>query len=288
MPRLPDSIRRGLTARRLRAILQKPVGILENARLHLFADASEEEHIFVVGPPRSGTTLVMSILASHPRIASLQEETYFFLRWNYTDFRLPDIPDSEMKEFISSARSYIDLFDRIARFTKDRQEKDFFLEKTPEHAIVLDLLLDKYPRSQFVAIIRDPRDGYLSARRNPELDNWTLENYCEDWRQCTENVLTNSESPRLEFFRYEDLCTDPDSVSRKMMSHVGLDLHSNQLDPDQYGAKTSLSGRKGHERLSRRISDDTVGRWKDEISQTDLRQIENICADEMDKLGYTV
>lgn len=287
MPRLPNSIRRGLTARRLRAILQKPAGILGNARLHLFADASEEEHIFVVGPPRSGTTLVMSILASHPRIASLQEETYFFLRWNYTQFRLPDIPDSQMKEFISSARSYVDLFDRIARFIKDRQEKDLFLEKTPEHAIVLDLLLDKYPRSQFVAIVRDPRDGYLSARRNPELDNWTIENYCEDWRQCTENVLTNSQSPRVEFFRYEDLCTDPNSVSHKMMSHVGLNLYSNQLNPHQYGAETSLSGRKGHERLSRRISDDTVGGWMDEISQSDLRKIESICADEMYEMGYS-
>lgn len=286
MPQLPKSIRRGLTVRRIRAILRRPLSILANARLHLFAVASGEKHIFVVGPPRSGTTLVMSILASHPRIANLQEETYFFLRWNYTDFQLPEVPDSEMKKFVSSAESYIDLFDQIARFAKQRQEKDFFLEKTPEHAIVLDLLLNKYPESCFVAIVRDPRDGYLSARRNPELDNWSLENYCEDWRQCTENLLDNSDSQRLKLFRYEDLCADPDEVSHQMMLHVGLELHDHQLDPDQYGAKTSLSGRKGHERLSRRISEDTVGRWKDQLNQSDLKKIEHLCASGMNKLGY--
>jgi hypothetical protein len=229
----------------------------------------------------------MSILASHPRIASLQEETYFFLRWNYTDFRLPDIPDSEMKAFISSATSYVDLFDRIARFTKRRQEKDIFLEKTPEHAIVLELLLNKYPRAQFIAVIRDPRDGYLSARRNPELDDWTLENYCEDWRQCTENILAYSQNPRVAHFLYEDLCKDPEVVADRMMSHVGLDLHPKQLDPGEYGGSTSLSGREGHERLNRRISDETVGRWKNEIDRDDLQRIKAICSSKMDYFEYT-
>jgi Sulfotransferase family len=73
-------------AMRLLRAARRPRFALENLRYHVGLRPSPESHIFVMGPPRSGTTLVRQMLLAHPLLTGPDRETYFFLRWNLYDF----------------------------------------------------------------------------------------------------------------------------------------------------------------------------------------------------------
>jgi hypothetical protein len=289
MPNPPQNIRRGLTWKRVKAAFRKigsPSSILKNIQLNTFVESSKNEHIFVVGPPRSGTTLLMSILSSHSEIVSPKKETYFFLRWNYSDFEIDDVSEGKMEEIIRESKNYVDLFDRISEQLKVKYDGSVFLEKTPEHAVVLNLISKRYPKSKFVAIVRDPRDGYLSARRNPQLDDWSLENYCEDWRQCAVRIIESKSNERLSYVKYEELCKEPYVKCQKIMNHIGKKMEERQLKPEEYRSSTEMSEWEGHGRLNREISSKTVGQWREKLGKRKVDNIEKICSREMKKLGY--
>ena len=88
---LPEKAKSGLTWRRLRNALRAPSLLWRNARFWWNSEVSSSEHIFVVGPPRSGTTLVKNVLRAHTEVCGVDGETWFFLRTNYADVRPPGI-----------------------------------------------------------------------------------------------------------------------------------------------------------------------------------------------------
>jgi hypothetical protein len=61
---LPEKARYGITWRRIRKALASPAVLFQNLKFWWNEDVSEEEHFFVMGPPRSGTTLVKNVLES--------------------------------------------------------------------------------------------------------------------------------------------------------------------------------------------------------------------------------
>jgi len=160
-------LNRGLTGQRIRKALTQPLWALRNARYNWIRTTSHASHIFVLGPPRSGTTLMQQILRAHPRLAGLDEETYFFFRRDYIGLRYPGIEPASLRHMVDSARDAIDLFDRIAEFVIKKNCATRFVEKTPHHALRLAFLQKYFPQAQFIFLVRDPRDGYLSALRNP-------------------------------------------------------------------------------------------------------------------------
>jgi hypothetical protein len=287
---LPEKVREGLTWRRFRNALRSPSLLWRNAPFWWNDDVSTSEHLFVLGPPRSGTTLLKNILQSHSEICGVDSETRFFLRSNYAGFRHPSIPDDEMNTLIRESQSPVDLFDRFAERMKEQSQANRFLEKTPEHALRLSYLLDHFPRSHFAFIVRDPRDGVRSARKHPVIwstfpDKDRLGGYLEVWRRSVEAFLVHAGDDAVVQIRYEDLCRDPQTEVRALLQEIGIQFEDQQLDPEEYG-KTKASTSETHSRLRAPITAKSVGRWKDTLTKTDILRIERTLADEMKALDY--
>jgi len=288
---LPEKARPGLTWRRLWNALRAPREIVKNIRFWWNDEVSNCQHIFVMGPPRSGTTLVKNVLQSHTEICGVDGETWFFLRKNVAGFRHSSVPDEQMKKLVQASRSITEVFDRFAERIREEKEGSRFLEKTPEHALQLGYLIDHFPAADIVFVVRDPRDGLRSAKNFPGYwatlpDKDRTGGYIATWKECVESYRHYSEHDAVELVRYEDFCRRPDETLSEVADAIGLTVQEHQLDPACYGA-TSETKVDGHARLQKPITPNSVGKWQDELSEETIARVENAVGDEMNAFGYS-
>jgi hypothetical protein len=288
---LPEKARAGLTGRRVRNALRAPARILRNARFWWNDAVSEQEHVFVVGPPRSGTTLVKAVLQSHTRICGVEDETCSSSGGTTPDSAIPPCPIRRLKRFVRQADSITGLFDRFAEAVKAKAGATYFLEKTPEHALRLSFLVEHFPRSTFVFLVRDPRDGLRSARNFPGYwatlpDEDRTGGYLETWRRSVAAYEAHADASSVLRLRYEDLCRRPEKELRRVMERIGLEMEARQLSPSVYGARRDKRV-DAHARLQEPITAASVGAWRDELSAGDVRRVERILGAEMRAFGYS-
>lgn len=209
---------------------------------------------FVVGCGRSGTTLLATMLDSHPDLA-MPGESGFLLDACRRVWRPRGEPSAE--EFVARLRSFsrfrawgldeealigwlvahrpADLADAM-RLTylayADRNGKTRFGDKTPDHVLVLDRLAPLFPEAVFIHLIRDGRDVALSLLQMP----WgptTVEDAAAFWRLRVEagRRMGDRLGPgRYLEVRYDDLVADPAATLRRVTGLVNLPFDPGMLD----------------------------------------------------------
>lgn len=211
--------------------------------------------IFVLGPPRCGTSLLATLLGRNPDICSTPESHFFFEIAPQISSINSDDP-SMFSEIISSSPRWQDfrvdesvLLNSISAQLKHRPDnqagaflgmceafslargKAYVCEKTPRHLHVAQNLRQLFPRSKAVAIVRDGRDASLSLAKAP----WTHANlplHAAAWSNDARMVRQlEREAPSwLVSIKYEDLLTSPEATLISIHKHLGIPYSSVQLD----------------------------------------------------------
>lgn len=156
--------------------------------------------IFIVGAPRSGTTLMRNMLNRHPAIAiSRETEFYHYIYRRRRIFgSLSDLGNRKrlVKEYLSTQRiqrmnldlqaleqklleegvTYEALFASLLSFYARAHGKRRCGEKTPQHALFTEVLCRWYPDARIIHILRDPRDVVASLLRMPSAPNDVIGN----------------------------------------------------------------------------------------------------------------
>ena len=260
-------------------------GLPKDIALHVGINPSPERHIFVMGPPRSGTTLLRGMIAAHSGVSSLNDETFFFNRRRVSKFFNRDVPN--FPELYEAARTKVELFDSIANQAKETSNTDLFLEKTPDHIFVLPQLLKWFPHSHFVVIVRDGRDAFSSAFRNPGFFRRVGNQYPKLWRDAIRIYLPFSGAKNLKLVRYEDLVNAPLQTLTEIMSFIEMTIEEQQLEPSHI-SKTTMAQKTGHEMLSAEVNASSVGAYKTRLSPEQIEYFESIAAVELRAMGYPV
>jgi tetratricopeptide (TPR) repeat protein len=187
--------------------------------------------VFVVGLPRSGTTLVEQILASHPLVHGAGE-----LFDAHSVFqRLPELvgqpavdsfqafgalaPDTAR----AAARIYLERLDELAPAAALR-----VVDKMPDNLRLLGLIAVLWPRARVIMCLRDPRDVALSCwqtgfESNPWANDWDfIARRVADMERLTLNWRRTKPLDWLEV-RYEALVVDLEGHARRLIDFVGLD-----------------------------------------------------------------
>ena len=128
-------------------------------------EETRKKPVFMVGFPRSGTTLLESMLAAHPRVITSGE--YPLIGHAITSLlpdvsainRLPEIVDSASPQALGKAR---DAYWAAVR-AQFGESYSWFVDKTPLNIIELPLIRSLFPEAKIVLSLRDPRDVCISS-----------------------------------------------------------------------------------------------------------------------------
>jgi protein-tyrosine sulfotransferase len=242
--------------------------------------------IFVGGLYRSGTTLMRQILNNHPHIACGRESKLFQdnqLERIYTDLRSiwPTLL-SPRYEFdphtVDQAMAW--LIHSIFLPYSQQQGKPRWAEKTPNNILFIDTLFTWFPTAQFIHMIRDPRDALCSIRekavekkppyifREPSWATMTPKYVAAEWcHRINYGLAWRERSDRYREVRYEELVSQPEAALRSLFAFLGEPWAASVLE-------------------NKRIFDTSVGRWRSELSATEVAEIEAVAGETMRALGY--
>jgi hypothetical protein len=193
--------------------------------------------IFVIGSPRSGTTLLRLVLDAHPRI-SCGEETHFLRDMESITGRhwpLLSAYGFEREWWMSRVRDFYAGFqdEVLARSGKAR-----WAEKDPTYTLLLDFVEELFPAAQFVHLVRDGHDVVASFR-----DRWGYRSAARaarsEWRRYVTAARTlgaRTPAERYHEMRYERLVGAPEAVVRDLLDFLGerWDPAVLDLDPSRH------------------------------------------------------
>jgi hypothetical protein len=270
--------------------------------------------IFVVGAPRSGTTLLRVMLSSHSRIyippesdfiprlflrhahASMSPEQAarnlrivlgygrFFREWRATPLD-PATFTAGLSE-LTPAAFLNALFSAYA----DQYGAARWGDKSPIYTRYVDLLAEIFPAAQFVHLIRDGRDAALSALAVYR-DRFYVDIYfgARTWRervQATRSAGAALGSERYLELRYEDLTTDPEAVLRAVCKFLSETYESAMCEPHKLGQE--LLRPRGRHAPVRQPLRPNSGRWRREMSPADQRLFTTVAGELLQELGHEV
>ncbi len=233
--------------------------------------------VFIVGCPRSGTTWLQNMLSAHPATGGPRHETAMF-----SSVRgLIDNPG--LRAWISPE----DLLAALRRFTEGlfahclrerAPNATRLIEKTPHHALHLDLIATLYPEASIIGIHRDGRDVVRSLLEI-EFGTESAAVAARGWLRSTRAVQDFATHFRLtRDERYEALLEDPVVGVTDVLRWLELPPDDAVVDElrSRAGARVSQHGTTG---------DVGSGKWRD-IAPADLRTIYRVAGPQLVALGY--
>ena len=236
---------------------------------------------FVVGTPRSGTTLMQSILAAHPDVFATRETHWMvkvrrpsspvwlldYLRLSpsrvrgalqYLHEQCPELYQQYVthpmpcRRLPEAARVLDTLFSAAAR----AQHKTAWVEKSPEHVGYAAVLERALPDARFVHTIRDPRDNIASLYDAGQkyAERWkgrqTLEQCIQTWKSYLQKSreCLDRDPQRHLFVVYDRMIGTPEEQTQQLMDFARLKEVSVDLTTLDSGSASLTGAAEGWKR----------------------------------------
>jgi tetratricopeptide (TPR) repeat protein len=189
--------------------------------------------VFVVGMPRSGTTLIEQILASHPAVYGAGELGDF-------NWLVDQLPGTGGKAFYYPQDASALSADQLCALGKayvDRQRRrapnaERVTDKMPANFLFLGLIHLVLPEARIIHVMRDPRDTCLScysklftAEQNFTYDLAELGRYYRKYAELMAHWRDVLPATTMLEIQYEDVIADLEGSARRIVEHCGLEWH---------------------------------------------------------------
>jgi len=270
-----------------------------------------EPPIFVVGSPRSGTSLLRNALRAHPRL-TLPYETHCFpsyyrqygdprsdreairlaariLRTHWVSrWELPLQPEA-----FADCRSFAAMVTRFYREWARREDKPRWGDKTPQYVTEIPTLRAIFPTAQFIHIIRDGRDAARSWVKHPE-GSGNLYAAASEWKRMVRTGRAAGASlppDRYLEVRYETLLVEPQATLRRVCRFLREAFSEAMLQPHPLPEKyypRLIGERRPLNPSWNRITPANAFKWKHNMSSADRALFESVAGDLLEELGYEV
>ncbi|MDG6348292.1 sulfotransferase [Luteimonas sp. 8-5] len=279
--------------------------------------------VFVVGAPRSGTTLLRRMLDSHSHLAGPHEypllctaieyfrergltEVHGFLDLIYSSERFSAwgveraLVERRIVDGIGSVRELVECI--LDAYLSSRGATTF-VDKNIRNIAALESLLAMFPRAKFVHIVRDGRDVALSLRDrkwasyqlgvSPRRDIRHLKGGALLWLDAIGlfNTFIRCYGPLHLRVRYEDLVLAPEKVLSGICEFLGLEYEHRMLkfysnkDPTMSDKSAVLNHGS---LLGQEVTSTRVERFRSSLASGEISAVENLLEDQLRMLGYQV
>jgi len=235
--------------------------------------ARTEHPIFIVGLPRTGTTLVDRIISSHSKAVSVGELSVFSELTKITS-KSPSnlVIDSETFQTAAnfSSDTLNEIGQRYLQGSEDRaQTSDFRIDKMPLNFFHAGLIHRSLPNARIIALRRGAMDSCLSNFRQLFAIQYSYYNYTLDledtawfYRQFDSlmthwrNVLP---SDRFMEVQYEDIVFDQENQTRRLLNFCGLDWEEACM---RFHENTAPVATASSVQVRQPLYRGSIGRWK--------------------------
>lgn len=286
---------------------------------------SDIPFFFIIGRPRSGTTLVRTLLDAHPTvkvppeypvILSLYNRFGNRKRWNNSllhefdkCFKAPPpsenwkysylrINEGELKSNVGALDDNASIEDLVKAYYLsytsifDKEEINLLGDKNPVFSTYAFRLAKIFPNAKFLFITRDYRDNYMSIKRFKfEAPVAALQAYRWKYVARLMNQLSRKYPNRVLHMRHEDLVANPEVQFASVCSFLGIDY--NPVVFDFYKKEDAILEivdadllQKFHSGLGKPINNDNVEVWKQKMSEADVKTADAVVGKWAEKMGY--
>ncbi|MCA9310701.1 MAG: sulfotransferase, partial [Phycisphaerales bacterium] len=222
--------------------------------------------VFIVGMPRSGTSLVEQIIDCHPRahgageLSAIRQMVVNMYHRLKTDRFFPDYLDMVDADLLTEfggahLRELLSLAPGAARI----------VDKAPGNFVNLGLIAQLYPRARVINCQRDPRDSCLSCyfksftfglQFSNSLES--LGRYYNDYERLMAHWHTALDLPILDV-QYEDTVKDVETAARRIIDFLGLPWDDACLRFHESDRQVNTAS---YEQVRQPIYDSSVGRYR--------------------------
>lgn len=258
---------------------------------------------FLLGVPRSGTTLLAELLSAHPNVIAPPEPWLFLALESFgkapsrhpADSQLLSIAIEELFSRIDWRQSLRTFADNVYGQYVKGAGANCFVDKTPRYWLILDFLETLYPETPTIVLLRNPYAIAASLKKT-----WSIQvsldatdarqaPYIADLALGLKALAEHAERRSSLVIRYESLVRAPATEQARALVH--LDQQPELLtEPgvpvdDQEGEQTSFGDTNIRSR--RRVDTLSLDNWKTLLSADELHTVtELVGADLMIRLGY--
>lgn len=224
-------------------------------------DNEIKHRVFLVGCPRSGTTLLQSLIASHPDILSFPESHFFeklypryeprrkLLRLASRQAKLHvekflskigyPTPNQTIHFWTVFQRQYTYQFIKALDALTLAQEKSIWLEKTPDHLFHIGTIENSIENVKFIHILRNGPDViaslYQVTQQYPQYwgGSWSIDKCISKWMTCIQETEKYSHKQNHIKIFYENILAEPDKNLRTICQWLNIPFSKAMLSKRQ-------------------------------------------------------
>jgi hypothetical protein len=270
--------------------------------------------VFVVGFPRSGTTLLRLMLHSHPRLA-IPNETAFLLEAYQERKRFGDLTQEANRRALArfvverrESRFHLlgldgaDVTERIvaapptlgsalaAVYTAyaERFGKPRWGDKRPSYVRWIDVVLRLFPDAQIINIVRDGRDPIASLLDMP----WNKKGmyyWVAQWCAAVDAAARAQKRLPADSYchvRYEDLVAAPEPHLRRLCDFLGETFDPAMTEPNRLAEIIVPRNKSWHDRTRDPVTTTRIGTWAQRLEPWQIQVCEAAMGKRLRALGY--
>ena len=233
--------------------------------------------IFLFALPRTGSTLLQRMIATHPMVATdsegwillplfyaTKEETdkTEYCGWlaknGLTEF-LDRIPNGEIKY-----KKYIaDIVTQLFSEMSHNNEK-YYLEKTPRYHLIVNEIIESFPDAKIIFLWRNPLAMVSSILTTNNNNRWNLYNSTIDLYKGIDNLTRAFKKINTQAVavNYESLVQNPESEMKRIMDYLNLSIKDADLESINDVSLTGSMGDKIGIKIYKTINTEPIEKWK--------------------------
>ena len=226
--------------------------------------------VFIMGFPRSGTTLLEQMLDAHPHFQSMDERAFLqgvIERMERMGLRHPqqlgDLSPAQLDELRGAYWRMVDTTVRVAPGQR-------LVDKNPLNMLRLPLVCRLFPQAPIVLALRHPCDVllscYMQSFRSPSFMVLcsTLERLARSYVNAMKFWIHHEAllGPRVFHLRYEDLLDDVEGHVARLGDFLGIDDARRLLDFQEHARGKGYISTPSYAQVIEPINKKAVGRWK--------------------------
>ncbi|MCP9819888.1 sulfotransferase [Synechococcus sp. Cruz-9H2] len=209
--------------------------------------------LIIGGSPRSGTSLLISILSSHPGIYCIPEEAWAFYPTDHND------------EFEAFVKRY--LVPRLNEAGSSLSDYTIWCEKTPRNVLAFQNIINFFgPEVRLIHLVRDGRDVITSRHPHDPSRYWVSE---AEWVWYVTEGLKFRAHPQVFTLKYEQLVSQPTSTMSEIQEFLGL---KEGFELSTWLEHSTIQEHSAWYDGVRQIHAGSIGKWRDPVHATTIKK----------------